>query len=438
MMKTRLLGTVIILSLLAVSCSSDDFNLGGKFMNTSIRTVVIDTCTVKMTTVTIDSLVTSGRESLLFGRYEDPILGKTECTGYVTFTNPTIPDFPEATIIYDSINLTFTLNGVWYGDTTRVHSFGVYPLDGVIDLPDDGDYYSNWSHPYNNTPVITMTFRPKPSQEDTISVRLPDSMGEDLLQKMLDDNEEVFGNQERFMDYFNGFAIAPAEDNNSMIGVNLGDTSMYITIHYHYSTYTRHTGSVKINPFATRSFYGMESDRQGTPFALLKSNELETSVTGNMALVQGLTASYVKIEFPYLNNLMELGDYTAVTSANLFIYPVKGSYSALNPLPEELSMYISDESDVTVGSITTYSGESLQTGNLTVDDLFNIETYYTYDILSFIEDQLGAIGIYRRNLQLIVPQSDLATTMSTLVAGDALAKGNGVKLKLTYIIYDSN
>jgi hypothetical protein len=185
------------------------------------------------------------------------------------------------------------------------------------------------------------------------------------------------------------------------------------------------------------SFYGVVTDRSATPFKDLQAfGELPSSMSGNKALLQSLTASYIKIEIPYLNDLLQLGDFSTVVSGALIIYPVRGSFSEINPLPPRLTMYVSDENDVTQGYITSYSGESLQTGNLVIDELFGIETYYTYDITSFIQSQLGAFGIYKRNLKLTVPEEKQATSLNALVAGDMSYPGNRIKLKISYLIYD--
>jgi hypothetical protein len=120
------------------------------------------------------------------------------------------------------------------------------------------------------------------------------------------------------------------------------------------------------------------------------------------------------------------------------VYPVKGTYSEFVPLPEDLSLYVSNENDVTLGYITTYSGDALQTGNLVKDDLFGIETYYTYDITSFMQEQLGAFGTDRRSLNLIVPEASQPVTLNTLVAGDGQYPGKRIEIKVTYIVYDSN
>jgi len=433
--KTIRLFVLLPLALI-IACSGDEFTVGENFLDSSLRTVIIDTCTINLSTVSIDSVVTSGMSILLAGSYGDTIFGRTECTAYVPFTVPGSVTLPDADIIFDSINLALTLNGTWLGDTLTQQYFAIHYLDEVIELPDDGRYYSSWSVPYSAEPVAISSFKPHPLTYDTISVRLPDDIGIDLLESIINEDEDVIGSQERFTEYFKGIAITAADDNNAVLGFTLGDSTTVLQIHYHYSTLERTEGVITITPLTARCFYGAVSDRSDTPFSNLRGNDLPSSETGNMVLVQALTASYVRIEFPWLNNLLELGDYGNITDAALFIFPVKGTYSVAMPLPGDLSLYVSNEDDVTTNYITTYSGNALQTGNLLIDDLFNVDTYYSYDITSFLQDQLGAIGINKRSLQLIVPQSSLAVTLNTMVAGDAHNQKYGMKLKVTYLIYE--
>jgi hypothetical protein len=419
-----------------MSCSEDEFTIGEHFIDSSLRSILIDTCTIKLTTVSIDSVVTSGMNTLLTGSYSDTTFGKTECTAYVAFSVPGSATLPDADIVFDSIDLTLTLNGTWLGDTLSQHSFEVHCLDEVIELPEDGDYYSSWSIAYENEPLATSSFKPHPLAYNTITVRLPDGIGMTLLKSIVNEDEDVIGSQDRFMEYFKGIAITPANDNNVVLGFSLSDSTTVLRIHYHYSTLERTEGIITIAPLTERCFYGVVTDRSGTPFSNLGGNELSSKETGNKVLVQALTGSYIKIEFPWLNNLLELGDYCNVTDATLMIYPVRGTYSKSVPLPENLSMYISNENNVTLNYITTYTGDALQTGNLVIDDLFNIDTYYSYDITSFLQGQLGAIGIYRRCLKLIVPQSNLAVTLNTMVAGGSSGQRYGMKLKISYLIYE--
>lgn len=428
---------LLLYAALMTACTSEGFNMGEKFLDTDIRTVIIDTCSIRMSTVPIDSVVTSGKNSVLFGSFSDTTFGRTVCTAYVAFDVPKTQDPPDAEIKFDSISLALSPNGVWMGDTTISHSFNIYPLDEVITLPDDEEFYSTNSVTRGPDPLASFSLKPHPHESEDILVRLPDTLGISLLYKIMNDDEETLGSQDSFMEYLKGFAVTSGDINNNILGVKVSDTSTCIRIYYHYSTETRHKEVISITPFQERCFYGVTTDRDNTPFGNLHSNELPSSGTENMVLVQALTASYVKIEFPYLNNLLELGDFGTVTGAEMIIYPVRGTYSDAAPLPSDLSLYVSNEDDVTLSGITTYSGDALQTGDLVVDDIYNIETYYSYDITSFLEEQIGALGINIRNLQLIVPEDELAVSLNTLVAGDASHWRSRAKLRIKYLIYDS-
>lgn len=428
------------LPLLAVSssCTSDGFIMGNKYLDSDLRTVVIDTCTVKMSTVLIDSVQTSSKNMVLFGGYKDNVIGETQCEAYISFEAPPETSFPESvTIRFDSLNLSFGLNNTFLGDTSGVHYFDVYRLDTAITLPDKNAFYSTSTEDYT-TKLASFTVKSKNFISEKVSVRLPDTIGSYMLDKIVDGDENFVGSFEDFLRYFRGLAItASPGNNNEILGAHLNDTSMALTIHYHYSTFERHTGSIEIKYNPQRSYYGVRHiDRSGSRFENLLNRETPSGNTLNSVLIQALTASYVKIEFPYLNNLLELGDYGAVLTASLYVYPVRGTYSTAVPLPGELTMLVSDENDVSVSAITNYSGDRLQTGDLVQDNLFNVDTYYTYDITAFLKDQLGAFGINRRNLQLMVPQDNLSVTLNTLVAGDASEPGKGTRLKITYLIYN--
>jgi len=435
--KSLVLFIFLLYVIIPAACISDDSEIEENFLDSSIRTVLTDTCSIRVSTVSIDSVVTSGRDMVLTGSYIDTTLGKTECVAYVPFTVPGSYEFPDEEIIFDSINLVMVMNGSWFGDTISFQQFNIHFLENVISLPDDEDYYSTWSVPYMAAPAASFSFRPRPVSADTVSVRLPDLKGKDLLRRIVSQDEEVLGSQERFMDYLKGVAVTAGAVNYAVVGLSLGDSSMVIKLHYHYTALKRATGTITLHPFTERCFYGVRRDRYGTPFSELSGNEMLSVETGNMALVQALNGSFARIEIPYLNNFLELGDFCFVTQASLLIYPVKGTYSDQAPLPADLSLYVSNENDVTLGYITTYSGDALQTGNLVRDDLFGIETYYSFDITSFLQEQLGAFGINQRSLQLIIPESDQAVTLNTLVAGDGLHPANNMKIKVTYLVYDS-
>ena len=48
-----------------------------------------------------------------------------------------------------------------------------------------------------------------------------------------------------------------------------------------------------------------------------------------------MTGMYVTIDFPHLNNLCEKGELVTIESATLQLYPVKGTYDGMYPLPKK-------------------------------------------------------------------------------------------------------
>jgi hypothetical protein len=428
----NLLPFILITATITISsCTDKNFTIGGSFIDDDLRVICIDTSTVAMSTMPVDSLVTSGNEMILTGNYQDSITGKTTSTSYVTYTVPSALDQPESsTLVFDSVQMILVYNGEWTGDTSVYQDFNIYRLDQAVILPEDEELYNNHSVSYASAPIASFSVRPRPESKDTISVKMPYSFGADLFKKLADD-DEVIGTQDRFNEYLEGFAIAPGKNNNCTLGFCLSDTSMAMKIYYHYIAEERVKLNILISPLQSNCYYGTKTDRTGTPFKDLKKTELRSEKSGNSVLIQSLTASYIKFDIPYLKNLLETGQLVNVISATLKITPAKRTYSAVNPLPAELTMYTMDKNDVTTGYIINYAGDALQTGNLKVDDINNTSTY-SYDITDYINEQLGALPIDKKYMTITVPQTRISKCLKSLVLNDK----NSVELKLTYILYN--
>ena len=79
------------------------------------------------------------------------------------------------------------------------------------------------------------------------------------------------------------------------------------------------------------------------------------------------------------------------------------------------------------------------TGNLTVDYLYGANTSYTYDITSYIQQQIlkGAQDNGKNGLLLTIPASLYNTSFNRVVVGDQLSplKVNQISLKIFYASY---
>jgi hypothetical protein len=105
-------------------------------------------------------------------------------------------------------------------------------------------------------------------------------------------------------------------------------------------------------------------------------------------------------------------------------------------MPSSLSMYTLDDSNVAQEAITDSYGTSVQDGSLVSDKSVANGTYYTFDITSFLQDNLGTFGMNRQNLMLMLPNSEFSTTLNGVTFGDQNREHNKLKLVVLYKIYN--
>lgn len=423
-----------------ISCDSHGFEMGDNWVNESTRTIVIDTCTVQLSTVMLDSLPTSGGSHIFVGSYRDEYFGSSTAASYLTFDCVDSFGYDDnidnkRKIRFDSLTVMMTYDSLYYGDTTQLMTLRLHRLKEQVELDDNGYLYGHSSFAYDPVPIASKSFRPKPTSKRTIEIRMPDELGREFLDK-LQEGDEIMTNTEKFVKYFNGLVVTADESSKAIIGFKSGDSTR-MRLYYHIIAENREDYTADFTQDQSLQFTRMTHDRSGTPLQEISRNKKEiiSAQTGNKAFIQGMAGLYTKIEFPHLNKIMELGAYGNIIGAMLYIYPVKGSYGGKTyaPLPDSVVMYVSNELNVTTGAITN-NNEELQIGNLNIDDNFNEDTYYEYDITEFIKDQLGKFGIYKSNLQMIV--SDYGNSLNNIVIGNQNLGKNNVKLIIKYSIYD--
>jgi len=354
-----------------------------------------------------------------------------------------------------------TLKGSYTGDTLKTHDINVHMLKEAIEAPVvNKSFWSNDSREYNETPFATYKLHPRPgtifkakqpfpyhNYTNHFYIRLPDTLGVGLLNKMLDYNSTTNNlTDSKWQSYFPGIAITAGSDNNAILGFGVrSDSLCAIRVYYHYVEATRIKGSFNITAASDHYFYGVKCDRKtGLPFSDLHvgtdkprtgKKEVPTNNSDHLGLVQALTSTYVKVEFPYLNNLLEMGDFCAITDAALLLYPVEKSYSDSMPLPSKMSLYLSDEHDSFLAQVTSSTGTAL-TGNLNKDE-YNKNTYYTYDISSYLSSQLGKTGMFKRYLQFSPSSDTIVSSINTMILADPKLKSDATRVIIKFLIYEN-
>ena len=428
----------LLISLLA-SCRDELSTVGGKWVESSLRTVQTDTCTVRISTILSDSLATSGDTICQIGTIDDPVWGKIKTAFYAEYDVPGVSFSEDADYGFDSITIRFYSSGNYLGDTLNPQRISLHSLSENLSL-DEGYLYSKSTVAYHATPLASFTFTPTPGETTREhEIRLPDEWGLEWFERFQNGSREM-ESQEYFRDYFKGIVFIPEEGGSCINGSMVNDSILCITLYYHQTKTDAPELSASFPANSDLRFNQVSCDRSQTALSSLQSginNGLPSEKSDHQAYLQGLTGMYLNIDFPFLNDLRAEGRLVTIESALLRLYPVKETYGERYPLPESLTLYTADENNVTEDVVTDISGSSVQTGSLVTDEMMGEETYYSFDITSFLQSNLGTVGYNRKILQLMLPDNLFFTTLSGVVFGDAgHPDSSPVKLTILYKTYN--
>lgn len=413
----------------------ESFSIGGDFITAQSSVTVIDTYSVKMSTVIFDSIPTSGSENLLTGQYSDEYLGLSGATGYFQI------DLPSGTIeseaVFDSITLVLRLAGVSYGDTLKPFSFTVNRVTENINFTDDSYMYNTSKVEYDNVPLGKYTFKPKPNVTDSISIRLTDALGQELL-TMLKNNSDEISTSEKFLKYFKGIALVSGADNDCVIGFTASDSLVNMVIHAHTIAAEKVELSYKFPLSSSGIWYNhFYFDRTGTPLENLKTQkeEIASGESDNKAYIQAGAGITTRLDFPGLGKIMEIQQRHYFYKAELVFKPVPLSNTQI-PLPEVLNLYTCDKYNRLISVYADSDGDAMTT-DFSSDEFYNEENYYSIDITSYIKDELSDSYFNEENGLLInLPDETSTGTLNRLVL-DARENSNyRPVLKIYFLFYE--
>jgi hypothetical protein len=432
-----------ILFLLAISaCTKPQISFQSVYNGDNATNVVqVDTFAVQLSTVFLDSFVTSGSSAQLLGRYIDPFFGTITSRSFTDIGAPAPLPTLDNNSVYDSIQLILRINKNFYGDTLNTQRFLVSQLTQVLDFPGIQTAFFNIdSIPYDPAILGSIAVKINPtagltSQRvgDSLKISMPYNYGQQLF-GLLYRQPDTLTNPALFRGYFKGLTVYPDPNfPGAMYGFR--DT-IVLRIYYHEPgpvTVQKTADFTTINAFT--QFNQISADRTGTPLqALTQTNpEISSRLTGNQAFFQPATAVYTKLLFPTITNLLAYQDYLAVMKAVLIIKPVQGTYSPLYNLPPQVNLTLTNQAN-TIGAVLPYGS-----GNLSIDYLYGTNTSYTYDITTYIQNALtqGAENNAKNGLMLIAPGTVTNTQFNRIVMGDAYNSqtSNQISLQIYYASY---
>ncbi|MCW2117843.1 DUF4270 domain-containing protein [Flavobacterium sp. 7A] len=434
---------LFVLSILMFSCDSDidtgNFVVGSEYLQVNNNVILVDTLAVNMATVQLDSLVTSNNLRLTVGSYSDPIFGKVEANSYFQLTgtsysiNSITTDTEGSSYVFDSIRMVMKLDRYYYGDTTQVHSFSIHRLQEKVKTSLEDDTFHNDSNLiYDTESLGTVSYKPRPNSQDSVSVVLSNDFGKALFQKI---KSNEITNSDEFIEYFKGFVVKPiAANSSSVIGFSLSSE-----LRLYYSKNLSESETSYVLSFgiydSSKQFNNYTLDKSGTVIKDLPTSKfaLSSLITGNRGYIQSGTGVACRVDIPNIKQLKRLYTNGVIVDAQLIIKPVTGTYPDNYPLPDSLQVYVCDNLNRIKRTLTSSSGATLYAVLNGKKDEFNETIGYNLSVGTFLQSELIKATDEKLSLILVLP--NLAKGVDRLVVADQKSIQNKLQLKLYYISY---
>ena len=437
-MKIKTIIYPLLVFLIAVSCENDPDTLpfGKEIMKPSSRLVMIDTCSIDMSTVVFDSIQTSGRNLLLAGIYNDSRLGKITAKSYFQIGFPRRYSIDKQEL-FDSISLIITYNGYSYGDTTIMQNIAVNRLAEKLIIKDQNYLYNTSSFDYDPIPLGEINFYPRPSRKEKIAISLDHAFGQEIFDYINEAQDDEFKDDE-FNNFLKGLVIVPGETTgNSIIGYAVDDTSLCIKLYTHIVEAEQSIREIVFPVTNTKlQFNQITCDWNNNVIFNnhMQKNAIPASETDNMTFIHAGLGMFTKMSFPTLPSLVEFQN-GALIRAILYFKPAFGANMDL-PGARNFAIYHTGRNNSLDAQLTYSDGTAIQP-ILNVDELYNEETWYSFDITDHM--------IYELSDRYIDPGKALSISFSSTVISNSVDQllvggaGNKIiepRLELLFLFYD--
>lgn len=438
---------LVLMMTLWLSCERQDnvYTAGKSWVNPQSRLVMIDTLTMKTSTVIMDSVVSSGKSKILIGSIKDSSFGKIESSSFFELVPKSYSINTQNKPVFDSIVMYLTYNDHYYGDTLKTFKLDVYPIESRIKLNNDGHLYNTSKTKYNNLSIGSASFKPRPKKDSTY-VRLPldRSYGESIF-NLLKSKDAM--DQEYFLNFFKGLAIVPSSDNNALLRFGIdpnyvikkGEKNISTLVRLFYHT-TSENGTdpvlqtLDINPNIKHQYNKISYDFSGSELQKLTPKTPIASVDiGHKSMMISGIGVYTKVEFPYLKSIHNLFTNYKLLYANLYLSPVAAYQSKLYYQPKQAFYYLGSKNNSIVSGFTDSSGSDIP-ALLTNESEFNKDHAYVFPLANFVNNTMNEdINSHYSILTYSAKNTD--AFVNQIIVGDKKHANNPAKAQLYFISY---
>jgi hypothetical protein len=408
--------------------------------NTGANIVVVDTSTVNVYTVYVDSTATAATGFHYVGSYNDQFLGTVSSRSFFQVGVPTaLPALDPRFDIYDSIGMVlfFKRANPYYGDTTQSQTYVVNQvIDTLFQLaPFQRGWFSNSYLPLGPTlgsaTVLIAPNIPYTSQGtgDTVRIRMDDNLGQTLFNMVYNKSDTVNPQKPQiFLNWFKGLCLSPGPGAPANIIDGFKD-SCVMRVYYRANALISSESFIDF-PLTNKGaqWNNINVNRTGKPISnlILPTQIAQTppatlsSAIGNIGYVQTIGGLNVKLTFPNLSSIALRRDFVGLLRATLTVRPVPGSFSQIWRLPPAVGIYVTDLNNLIGPPLPAVGVASTQTGNLVLDYFNPLNTAYTYDVTNFVKVQITnpSPTASQTGLMLSVPAPANTAAFNRLMVAD--------------------
>jgi hypothetical protein len=434
-------------------CQETDSSIGFSGVESSIETIMVDTFTVQMSTVLLDSIHSSGTNRTLVGVYRDPILGVTTSSAYFQIASNTSTFSITTGAVYDSIALLLTPDGYYYGDTTVTQRITVKQLSQDIvgrtldknifkDVPAsyfflDGGLYNTSKENTMEANLGTLKYKPQPNNPDSIWIRLNDDLGKEWFELARNNDQQIIYSS-NFLSQFKGIKLS--SDAGAVIGFS--SSKMKVRVYYHEPTTAEYVtnSSFDVPLYSTNTqFNQIEKDFSSTDLVSIeRGKSLSSILTNNESYIQGGAGLITKLEFPYFHLLTELNEHVTLLHSILTITAVQ-EYPQTFALPSQLVLYYANDLNVPTNvMVSETSSSSPNAASLNRDAELNAYANYSFSINSYVTNLVNRVENYPKELFVGLNSTDFPNTVNRLRIGNQSNPNFKVKLQIYYSRYKNS
>ncbi len=453
-MKTSIF-LIFVVGILLASCSVselEDFVVGDNFISDDSGIMMIDSMKVNTSTVKFDSIPTNSTGRLLVGSNYNELSGYKSSASFfeVSFTQ----EISFTTFVYDSLCVVLGYDGYYSGDTTATQTISLHQLKERMELQSSSELYSISKFAYNDTPLGSVTLQPKPNSKKNLSFRLSDQLG-NRLAEMIKAKKDTLRNEELFKNFFKGLVLK-TEGNVKGAAIGFSAASSSSSDTETTTTTTKSTVSapeirlyyhLKPNPdnlsglyykleFSSSGIYftQVSEDMTGSPLENITSteNEISSSLSGNQVLIQSGSQMFAKVNIPYVDNLLMIGKNSGLVSAQLTLYPVKGTYGKTSDLPDSLYVYSSDRKNKLTGQLTIPGTSNGVYARLKIVKDVEETVSYQADVTTFIDTELKEALETNRSVIIGFGTTESAKSLEHVIIGGTNSGKYAPQVKVYY------